>query len=294
MSNTRIIENSTRCLDDDKQFGYTGSSGSDISNHTIECEIQESSNRINSCDQPPEDANKLNKNLSTQSVSSSIHNDDKGFYPFKSEKRFGKSFRMRLNSVGSQHDYAKNFFFDILEKNKSKIISTLQVISLKYDDINKKYNYFSMVVLVLSAVITMLNSISLILTDYIKKMSENNILIHFDMVSEFIVLCLGTILTILTSIIRFRNYRETIDKLKELEEKLITLKALYINEQNNIMLYMDDNKYMKEVLPNSVESLNNDFNTINIMAFMTNDDIIKYNMRLSEIESKLSQFNPRL
>lgn len=220
---------------------------------------------------------------------------DKGFHPYKQDQtKWSKSFKRCMSNPNINLTDKRFFFYELLERNRKKIISILQIISLKYDDLNNKYNHFSLIVLIISAIITLLNGVSLVLTDYLKEINNRDFLIDLNMMTNIIILTLGTLLTILTSFIRFKNYREVIDRLKELEEKLITLKAFYSKEQNYLFVMKDDDEFNNNILPKSIEKLNHEFNTLNIMTFLSNNDIIKYNKRLTYISKKLNEFNPNM
>lgn len=119
----------------------------------------------------------------------------------------------------------------LLEKiiqDKEKISNKLFIISAAYDKIYKKYNRMSLFILILSSITTLIEAFRLTIMDFIlnsKYIISNVYMISFTI--SILSLLIGTIITVLSSIIRFRNYREIMEKLKDTENFLIVYKSKY-------------------------------------------------------------------
>ena len=123
--------------------------------------------------------------------------------------------------------------------NKENLLSTintlsnettekLNIISLKYDKINSQFNRLTTIVLIISSLVTMTNALFLTLNDTILSSNSNKsrTSVYMNFVGNTLGLLLSTLMTVLTSIIRFRNYRENMEKLKEYQQYLLDI--LYI------------------------------------------------------------------
>ena len=120
----------------------------------------------------------------------------------------------------------------VMQNQKSKLGDELQLISLKYDNISKMFNLYSMAILILSAFITLFDALNLLVIQFMKTYNyTNEDLTAVDFVVNIFTLIMGTALTIISSVIRFKNYREKMEKFKDIQEKLITIKGNY-NYQN--------------------------------------------------------------
>ena len=151
----------------------------------------------------------------------------------------------------------------------------LQFISLKYDDIRKMFNNFSLTILIISAFLTLLDAFKLLLGKYMGETEKSTKDMTFSL--NLLSLFLGTLMTIFTSIIRFKNYRENMEKLKELEEKVIQLKTKYAKEEC-ILSLLEDN-YKEEIIRDikkRIEDYNILFNEINIIGFISNKKMLKF------------------
>ena len=57
---------------------------------------------------------------------------------------------------------------EVMQNQKSKLGDELQLISLKYDNISKMFNLYSMAILILSAVITLFDALNLLVIQFMK------------------------------------------------------------------------------------------------------------------------------
>lgn len=164
-----------------------------------------------------------------------------------------------------------------LKKNLEIIRDKLQIITLRYDDIQKMFNRLSVVILILSAIITLVNATQLLIIQYVADENINtpnkNII---NLFGNTISLFMGTVLTILTSIIRFKNYRERMEKLKDIQEKLIILRS----ELSKDLTLLNTTDKNEEIIIQSIKErlidYNKRINAINIMQEVSSTNIIKY------------------
>lgn len=111
----------------------------------------------------------------------------------------------------------------------------LNIVSLKYDKINSYFNRLTTIILIISSLITMTNALFLTLNDTIS--SNNKITTTFTIfIGNTIGLLLSTTATVLTSIIRFRNYRENMEKLKEYQQYLLDINVSLEKERSILLL----------------------------------------------------------
>ena len=111
---------------------------------------------------------------------------------------------------------------------KDDIKHKINVLSFKYDHLYMKYYRMHISILVISSLITAINAFGIMYSDIFRSSQL------FDLISKSIVLFLSTTMTLLTSIIRFRNYREKLEKLKEAIDILHTVDVkIQINQYVN-------------------------------------------------------------
>jgi hypothetical protein len=95
-----------------------------------------------------------------------------------------------------------------------------------------------------------------------------------------ISLFLGTLLKILSSIVKFRNYRENMEKLKNIHDILFNYKNLYNKQKDLIDYFKLSNNFTIELLDKlveNVETINKEIKDINIFENIRIKDIIKFN-----------------
>lgn len=189
-----------------------------------------------------------------------------------------------------------------IKENKKKITTSLYIISAKYDLIYFRYNRISLLILIISTLITFIEAIRLTLInyqndiDYINKnqidnnssivipsnigmatvISKTTISLIINMISLF----LGTLLTILSSIVKFRNYRENMEKLKNIHDILFNYKIMYNKQKDLIDYFKLSNIFTTELFDKvveNVENINKDIKDINIFENIRIKDIIKFN-----------------
>ena len=199
------------------------------------------------------------------------------------------------------YDHKANKLLDMIKDNKKKITNNLYIISCKYDIIYYRYNTISLSLLIISTIITFIEAIRLTIINYDTqfKGSEISKYISQDTISLIIncfSLSLSTILTILSSIARFKNYKENMDKLKVIHDTLFNYKNLYDKEKDLIHYYKINNELNYEIfkkIQDTIEDYNKEIKSINIFENIRNTDIIKFNnikvnhdLRLHQLSSK--------
>tara|TARA_Y100000389_G_scaffold56128_1_gene52036 strand:+ start:8266 stop:9120 length:855 start_codon:yes stop_codon:yes gene_type:complete len=188
------------------------------------------------------------------------------------------------NLMYSEHDTKnKNIKIDELlsriidSKNESS--TRLFMVTEAYDKYNREYYIISLTILVLSSVITFMEAIRLlIITNENSNLITNNDTINLTL--HILLLLNGTIITILSSIIRFKNYREFLEGLKDAQLQLVKYKNKYMR-QYYIIKYNYINKIIEEAdiikISDKITLYDRVVKSINYFQFIKNSDIIRYN-----------------
>ena len=181
---------------------------------------------------------------------------------------------------------------EVMKNQKSKLGDELQLISLKYDNISKMFNLYSMAILILSAFITLFDALNLLVIQFMKTYNyTNEDLTAVDFVVNIFTLIMGTALTIISSVIRFKNYREKMEKFKDIQEKLITIKGNYTKDITILQLY-DDDKTIDMVQQNMKEN-DNVLNSVNIVSEISNKEIVRFLNYMSEFKNKITEIKTK-
>ena len=181
---------------------------------------------------------------------------------------------------------------EVMKNQKSKLGDELQLISLKYDNISKMFNLYSMAILILSAFITLFDALNLLVIQFMKTYNyTNEDLTAVDFVVNIFTLIMGTALTIISSVIRFKNYREKMEKFKDIQEKLITIKGNYTKDITILQL-SDDDKTIDMVQQNMKEN-DNVLNSVNIVSEISNKEIVRFLNYMSEFKNKITEIKTK-
>ena len=182
-------------------------------------------------------------------------------------------------------NYRKEKLYKNISENKKKISTSLYIISSKYDLIYFRYNRISLMILIISTITTFIEAIRLTLINYendnpeagiAKYISKETISLMINLLS----LTLGTILTIFSSIVKFRNYRENMEKLKNIHDTLFNYKCLYNKQKDYIDYFSMSNNLTLEIfnkLVDNVENINKEIKDVSIFENIRIKDIIKFN-----------------
>ena len=198
-------------------------------------------------------------------------------------------------------NYRKEKLYKNINENKKKISTSLYIISSKYDLIYFRYNRISLLILIISTITTFIEAIRLTLVNYendnpgtglSRYISKDTISLMINLLS----LVLGTLLTIFSSIVKFRNYRENMEKLKNIHDTLFNYKCLYNKQKDYIDYFTMSNNLTLEIfnkLVENVENINKEIKDISIFENIRIKDIIKFNkikvnhdIQLKEIGNK--------
>ena len=181
---------------------------------------------------------------------------------------------------------------EVMKNQKSKLGDELQLISLKYDNISKMFNLYSMAILILSAFITLFDALNLLVIQFMKTYNyTNEDLTAVDFVVNIFTLIMGTALTIISSVIRFKNYREKMEKFKDIQEKLITIKGNYTKDITILQL-SDDDKTIDMVQQNMKEN-DNVLNSVNIVSEISNKEIVRFLNYMSKFKNKITEIKTK-
>ena len=199
------------------------------------------------------------------------------------------------------YDEKADKILELIKDNKKKITNNLYIISCKYDIIYYRYNSISLSLLIISTIITFIEAIRLTIINYDTQFQGSEISKHISqdtisLIINCLSLSLSTILTILSSIARFKNYKENMDKLKVIHDTLFNYKNLYDKEKDLIHYYKINNELNYEIfkkIQDTIEDYNKEIKSINIFENIRNTDIIKFNnikvnhdLRLHQLSSK--------
>ena len=174
---------------------------------------------------------------------------------------------------------------EIINNNKKKIINNLYIVSSKYDLIYFRYNRITLSILIISTMITFIEAIKLTLINYDNQYEGSKISLYISqetiaLIFSVLSLCLSTILTILSSIVKFKNFKENMDKLKSIHDTLFNYKNLYDKQKEVIKYFKISNNLTDEVyekLQDTVETYNKEIKDISIFENIRNADIIRFN-----------------
>ena len=198
-------------------------------------------------------------------------------------------------------NYRKDKLYKNINENKKKISTSIYIVSAKYDLIYFRYNRISLLILIISTVTTFIEAIRLTLVNYQNDnpTSGMSLYISKDTISLFINLLslfLGTVLTIFSSIVKFRNYRENMEKLKNIHDTLFNYKCLYNKQKDYIDYFSMSNTLTLEIfnkLVENVENINKEIKEVSIFENIRIKDIIKFNkikvdhdIQLKELRNK--------
>jgi len=170
-----------------------------------------------------------------------------------------------------------------IKENKKKINTSLYIISAKYDLIYFRYNRISLLILIISTIMTFIQAVSLTLVNYENNSGKLSSYISKETITlsvDLFLLFLGTLLTILSSIVKFRNYRENMEKLKNIHDILFNYKIMYNKQKDLIDYFILSNNLTSEVfdkLVENIENINREIKDINIFENIRIKDIVKFN-----------------
>ena len=206
------------------------------------------------------------------------------------------------NLVYSEHDTKnKNIAIktdELLSRiidSKNEASTRLFMVTEAYDKYNKEYYILSLTILILSSIITFIEAVRLSIIDTKNtNIISNSNTINFTL--HIILLVNGTIITILSSIIRFKNYREFLEGLKDAQLQLVKYKNKYMR-QYYIIKYNYVNKVIQEQditkISDKITLYDRAVKSINYFQFIKNTDIIKYNKTKAKFDVNIFEIKTK-
>jgi len=187
----------------------------------------------------------------------------------------------------TDHEMRKKLKNHIIKKT-DKISDKLQYVSLKFDIVKNKFNSYSLTILVVSAMITLSDAVKLLIIQFIGKNNLNTDPNTIDFVLNILSLMMGTYMTVIASIIRFQNYREKMEKLKEMQDKLIHVKALYNRELAVLRLNKNEEKTLVEDVQDKLSEYDSIVDEVNIISEITNKEMIVFSKKISDFKLQIT------
>ena len=190
----------------------------------------------------------------------------------------------KLNEINYKKIILKrNQLLERINTSKNETSTRLFIVTEAYDKFNKEYYYLSLTILILSSVITFVEAIRLIVT-----MEYNNKILTLHL--NILLLIIATIITILSSIIRFKNYREILEGLKQSQSTLVLYKNKYLRQFNRIsynyiLNSISENELIK--ISDKITLYDKIVKSINYFQFIKNNDIIRYNNNKAKFDLKI-------
>jgi hypothetical protein len=193
-----------------------------------------------------------------------------------------------------KHEVVKN---QIKKINNSiiKIKTKLFIATAAYDKYYKKYYRITLVLFILSSFVTFIEALRLIIVENVNK--SDQILININLLNTLInvlVLSLGIVITILSSYIRFKNYREILEELREKQNIIIEYIDKYKKQKNNLeyiyQIKEDDINFEEiEKIKNDIAEYDTKIESTNILEYLTTKDIIKFNDYKGDFDIKMKE-----
>ena len=187
----------------------------------------------------------------------------------------------------TDHEMRKKLKNHIIKKT-DKISDKLQYVSIKFDIVKNKFNSYSLTILVVSAMITLSDAVKLLIIQFVGKNNLNIDPNTIDFVLNILSLMMGTYMTVIASIIRFQNYREKMEKLKEMQDKLIHVKALYNRELAVLRLNKNEEKTLVEDVQDKLSEYDSIVDEVNIISEITNKEMIVFSKKISDFKLQIT------
>ena len=187
----------------------------------------------------------------------------------------------------TDHEMRKKLKNHIIKKT-DKISDKLQYVSIKFDIVKNKFNSYSLTILVVSAMITLSDAVKLLIIQFVGKNNLNTDPNTIDFVLNILSLMMGTYMTVIASIIRFQNYREKMEKLKEMQDKLIHVKALYNRELAVLRLNKNEEKTLVEDVQDKLSEYDSIVDEVNIISEITNKEMIVFSKKISDFKLQIT------
>lgn len=221
------------------------------------------------------------------------HDKNSIIYDMKSLKDY-----LQNEYIANRNKFAKDNeavieLLDHITSDKEKANSKLFIVSAAYDKIYKRYYAISLSVLILSSLVTLIEALRLSIVEFVnKEYIENVNTSHISFVMNIMTLTTGTVITVLSSIIRFKNYREILEQLKDKQNILIDYRDKYNKKYEQVLNLLAIDRLKPEdirIISEKIIEYDNSIKSINILEHIRNNDIIKFNRYKAYFELSLEK-----
>jgi hypothetical protein len=148
---------------------------------------------------------------------------------------------------------------------------------------------------IFSSFVTFIEALRLIIIEYVNKSEQSLINIHLlSTLINVLVLSFGIMITILSSYIRFKNYREILEELREKQNVMIEYIDKYKKQKDNleyIYKIKEDNIKFEELekIKDDIAEYDTKIESTNILEYLTTKDIIRFNKYKGDFDLQLKE-----
>jgi hypothetical protein len=191
-----------------------------------------------------------------------------------------------------------NVVINLIEKidtTITKIKTKLFIATAAYDKYYKRYYITTLTLFIFSSFVTFIEALRLIIVEYVNK--GDQLLINVNLLTTLInvlVLSFGIMITILSSYIRFKNYREILEELREKQNIMIEYIDKYKKQKENLeyiyQIKENDIKFEEiEKIKNDIAEYDTKIEGTNILEYLTTKDIIRFNNYKGDFDLKIKE-----
>jgi hypothetical protein len=191
-----------------------------------------------------------------------------------------------------------NVVINLIEKidtTITKIKTKLFIATAAYDKYYKRYYITTLTLFIFSSFVTFIEALRLIIVEYVNK--SDQLLINVNLLTTLInvlVLSFGIMITILSSYIRFKNYREILEELREKQNIMIEYIDKYKKRKNDLeyiyQIKENDIKFEEiDKIKNDIAEYDTKIEATNILEYLTTKDIIRFNNYKGDFDLKIKE-----
>jgi hypothetical protein len=184
---------------------------------------------------------------------------------------------------------------DKINATITKIKTKLFIATAAYDKYYKRYYIITLTLFIFSSFVTFIEALRLIIIEYVNKSEQSLINIHLlSTLINVLVLSFGIMITILSSYIRFKNYREILEELREKQNVMIEYIDKYKKQKENleyIYKIKEDNIKFEELekIKDDIAEYDTKIESTNILEYLTTKDIIRFNKYKGDFDLQLKE-----
>jgi len=184
---------------------------------------------------------------------------------------------------------------DKINATITKIKTKLFIATAAYDKYYKRYYIITLTLFIFSSFVTFIEALRLIIIEYVNKSEQSLINIHLlSTLINVLVLSFGIMITILSSYIRFKNYREILEELREKQNVMIEYIDKYKKQKDNleyIYKIKEDNIKFEELekIKDDIAEYDTKIESTNILEYLTTKDIIRFNKYKGDFDLQLKE-----